>query len=66
MLSIILFYISKSGDSGGPLLIRQSDGRWTLLGITSYGATKSETFAPGVYVKLSAYTKWLQPFLKSN
>lgn len=25
------------GDSGGPLVERGSDGRWYLIGITSYG-----------------------------
>jgi secreted trypsin-like serine protease len=62
----ILFVIKKSGDSGGPLLIRQSDGRWVVLGITSYGASARPSVAPGVYVKLSAHAKWLEPYLNSN
>ncbi|CAF0822483.1 unnamed protein product [Adineta steineri] len=57
---------TMSGDSGGPLLIRQSDGRWTVLGITSYGSATSPSLAPGVYVKLSAHAQWLEPFIKSN
>ena len=59
------FLIFKSGDSGGPLLIRQSDGRWIVLGITSYGAATPPSTAPGVYAKLSAHTKWLEPYIKS-
>ncbi|CAF0911922.1 unnamed protein product [Rotaria sordida] len=57
---------TMSGDSGGPLLIRQSDGRWIVLGITSYGSAITPHIAPGVYVKLSAYEEWLEPYLKSN
>ncbi|CAF3351968.1 unnamed protein product [Rotaria socialis] len=57
---------TMSGDSGGPLLIRQSDGRWIVLGITSYGSDITPNLSPSVYVKLSAYEKWLEPYLKSN
>lgn len=60
-----LFIIKKSGDSGGPLLIRQSDGRWIVLGITSYGSATTPSVAPGVYVKLSAHAKWLEPYINS-
>ena len=56
----------QSGDSGGPLLVRQSDGRWVVLGITSYGAATIPSTAPGVYVKISAHEKWLEPFIKSS
>ncbi|CAF1601517.1 unnamed protein product [Adineta ricciae] len=55
---------TMSGDSGGPLLIRESNGRWILLGITSYGSATSPQQAPGVYVKISAFTQWLEPYLK--
>ena len=63
---IFLFIIKKSGDSGGPLLIRQSDGRWIVLGITSYGSATAANIAPGVYVKISAFAKWLEPFVNSS
>ncbi|CAF0868785.1 unnamed protein product [Didymodactylos carnosus] len=53
---------TMSGDSGGPLLIRNSDNRWTVLGVTSYGSATSNK-APGVYVKLSAYKDWIQSYL---
>ncbi len=59
-------FIKQSGDSGGPLLIRQSDGRWIVLGITSYGSATTHSVAPGVYVKLSAHAKWLEPYINSS
>ena len=58
-------FIAQTGDSGGPLLIRQADGRWIVLGITSYGSIDHEQHAPGVYVKLSAYEDWLSTHLQS-
>ncbi len=61
-----IFFSFQSGDSGGPLLIRQSDGRWVVLGITSYGSVTVPSVAPGVYVKISAHAKWLEPYINSN
>jgi secreted trypsin-like serine protease len=46
--------------------MRQADGRWIVLGITSYGSATTPDIAPGVYVKLSAYKQWLEPYLKSD
>jgi secreted trypsin-like serine protease len=46
--------------------MRQSDGRWIVLGITSYGSATTPDIAPGVYVKLSAYQEWIESYLKSN
>lgn len=44
--------------------MRQADGRWIVLGITSYGSSVTPHAAPGVYVKLSAYERWLEAYLK--
>ncbi|CAF3531095.1 unnamed protein product [Rotaria socialis] len=57
---------TMSGDSGGPLLVRQADGRWIVIGITSYGSAPTPGMAPGVYANISAHTKWVEKFLKSN
>ncbi|CAF2000122.1 unnamed protein product [Rotaria magnacalcarata] len=57
---------TMSGDSGGPLLVQQADGRWIVIGITSYGSAPTPGMAPGVYAKISAHAKWLEKFLKSN
>jgi len=45
-----------SGDSGGPV-IQNQDGVFRLVGLTSFGY-KCDLF-PGFYVRLSAYTPWL-------
>lgn len=61
------------GDSGGPLMLAQSGGRWRQLGLTSYGATYAcaRTSEPGVYVNLGRYNGFIlgaqtQPDLRAN
>lgn len=53
------------GDSGGPLLIRKSDGEYVQIGITSYGADGLDGIIdqgkfPGVYTRVSKYVPWIQ------
>ncbi|XP_069125275.1 trypsin-like [Argopecten irradians] len=52
------------GDSGGPLLCQATqDGRWAILGITSWEGLDykgcSEKKQPGVYTKVSGYYNWI-------
>ncbi|XP_068201585.1 transmembrane protease serine 9-like [Palaemon carinicauda] len=46
-------------DSGGPLIVEQSDGTKALLGITSWGRGCGRIGIPGVYVKVFAYLDWI-------
>jgi len=51
-----------TGDEGGPLMLEDIQGYWTLLGITSFaGPTCGDKF-PGVYTKISNYIN----FIKEN
>ncbi|RZF47679.1 hypothetical protein LSTR_LSTR006315 [Laodelphax striatellus] len=47
------------GDSGGPLQCSQKDGRWYLLGITSFGSGCAKPGYPDVYTRLSFYLPWI-------
>ena len=54
---------SCNGDSGGPLVKRGTDGRWHLVGLTSYGGKCGDG---GVYTKLSGFTAWMQNVVAKN
>lgn len=52
-----------SGDSGGPLLCKDSAGRWTIFGITSFGDGCGKKGKYGVYSKVANYVKWIESII---
>ncbi|MCA9211705.1 MAG: trypsin-like serine protease [Planctomycetales bacterium] len=52
-----------SGDSGGPLFVKDADGDFLLAGITSWGDGCGMENLPGIYTRVSSFDDWLQPFL---
>jgi len=47
------------GDSGGPLMMQRQDGKWTNVGVVSWGISCGEPGIPGVYTKVTSYLKWI-------
>ncbi len=55
------------GDSGGPILAKESDGSWTEVGLVSYGIQVTNrkdlcglTLAPSVYTNVGSFDAWIR------
>lgn len=46
------------GDSGGPL-VGEIDGKFTIVGVTSWGIGCGDQGKPGVYAKVANYIQWI-------
>lgn len=49
-----------SGDSGGPLLVHNNQGKLVVAGITSFGTSECASGVPGVYTRTSKFLDWIE------
>lgn len=54
-----------TGDSGGPLMVEE-DGRYELIGATSFGYGCAEEGLYGVYTEIAKYTNWIEQQFAEN
>uniref|UniRef100_K1QAG3 Transmembrane protease, serine 2 n=1 Tax=Magallana gigas TaxID=29159 RepID=K1QAG3_MAGGI len=47
------------GDSGGPFIIKNHNGLWVQVGITSWGYDCAQPRAPGIYTDVTMYMAWI-------
>ena len=50
---------SCAGDSGGPLLCEDDNGRWTVYGVTSFGEGCGREGKFGIYAKVPNFVDWI-------
>ena len=47
-----------TGDGGSPLVCQASSGRWTVVGLVTWGVGCADQL-PGVYVRVSQFKEWI-------
>lgn len=55
-----------NGDSGGPLMCKNSEGAYVLKGIVSYGEKHCAYLRPGVFTNVNKFVDWIEKTQKQH
>jgi len=53
-------------DSGGPLMVENSDSRWEIIGITSFGKSCGKPNSPGIYTRVGTYNSFIRSSIRHS
>jgi len=56
---------SCTGDSGGPL-VKKEDGRFTVIGLVSYGDDCGKQNHAGIYTRVTSFMKWINKVVEDG
>jgi len=56
---------SCQGDSGGPMVMNVG-GKYTVLGVVSFGEGCARPDKPGIYTRVARFDKWIQNTMRNN
>lgn len=54
------------GDSGGPLQCPIGDGKWYLVGLTSFGSGCAKAGFPDVFTRITHYLNWIEKVMRTT
>jgi Trypsin len=64
---IQIYFISNlQGDSGGPAIIYESDGRPTLAGFSSFVAAMGCSGYPNAFVRVENFLSWILLYIEGH
>jgi len=55
---------SCTGDSGGPLMMKGKNYRWSLIGVVSFGFSCDDPLVPAIYHQVASSSDWISSVIR--